>query len=230
MDTRDLTVIVPVLDESARVASLCSHLNFLPCPVIVVDGGSTDRTYSDLCTMAAANVRVVQTETGRARQMNFGASLAETTCLLFLHADTMLPSDGINLATDALARMSSEWGRFDVTFDENSPAMNTIARFMNHRSILTGICTGDQAIFTTARVFEAAGGYPEIPLMEDIELSKRLRRTGWPIRIRAPVVTASRRWRKNGVFRTVGTMWWLRILYWTGVSPGELAERYGHAR
>ena len=175
-------------------------------------------------------MRVVQSEPGRARQMNFGAALAETACLLFLHADTVLPLDGVTLATRALSGTGSTWGRFDVSFDDDSPAMKTVAWFMNNRSALTGICTGDQAIFTTVKAFESAGRFPEIPLMEDIALSRRLLKAGRPSRIRTPVVTASRRWQQKGLFRTIVTMWWLRFLYAAGVPPDQLAKRYEHAR
>lgn len=230
MDVRDLTVVVPVLDEAVRVPSLCRHLDTLDCPSIVVDGGSTDSTYNDLCSHAGPLVRVVRTDSGRGRQMNFGAALAETPCLLFLHADTLLPPAGDSLAVRALTNGASSWGRFDVSFDQDSRAMGVIAWFMNQRSALTGICTGDQALFTTAETFENAGRYPEIPLMEDIAISKQLRKTGPPARIRSPVVTADRRWRQNGIIRTVMTMWWLRFLYFMGASPAALAVRYGHDR
>lgn len=230
MSARDLTVVVPVLDESARVPSLCRHLDTLDCPAIVVDGGSSDNTHGDLRSLAGPQVRVVQTDSGRARQMNFGASLADTSVLLFLHADTRLPSGGNSLALCALTNTASHWGRFDVSFDQDSRAMGAIAWFMNQRSALSGVCTGDQAIFTTAEAFDHAGRYPDIPLMEDIALSKQLLKTGPPARIRTPVVTADRRWRQNGILRTVMTMWWLRFLYFMGASPATLATRYGHAR
>ena len=226
----DLTVVVPVLNESARIPALCRHLEALPCPSIVVDGGSTDGTLRELASAAGRRTRLERCATGRARQMNHGALLAVTDGLLFLHADTTLPEDGVALACRALANSESPWGRFDVSFDERSAAMNTIAWFMNQRSVLTGICTGDQAIFTTARSFHEAGRFPDIPLMEDIALSRKLREYGAPVRIRSPVVTASRRWRNDGLLRTVATMWWLRLLYAIGVSPHHLAARYRDAR
>lgn len=230
MGARDLSVVVPVLDESARVPALCRHLDSLQCSAIVVDGGSSDGTRQKLRAHAGKQVRVVQSKAGRATQMNRGAALAETPHLIFLHADTTLPPDGILLAENALANSETTWGRFDVSFDSDSALMKLIAWSMNHRSSFTGICTGDQAMFTTARAFESVGGFPEIPIMEDIALSRRLLKTGRPARIRTPVETASRRWQQNGVLRTVVTMWWLRFLYFAGVSPSVLAKQYRHAR
>ena len=217
-------MVVPVLDESARATALCQQLNSLGCPSIVVDGGSADGTYQALRALAGKRVRVTKSGPGRARQMNFGAALADTAYLLFLHAD------GVMLARNALDRTDSVWGRFDVSFDSDSRAMKIIAWSMNQRSALTGICTGDQAIFTTAQAFESAGRYPEIALMEDIELSRRLLKLGRPTRIRTPVVTASRRWHQHGVVRTVVAMWWFRLLYAAGVPADALAKRCGHAR
>lgn len=230
MPSELLTVVVPVLNEEARLAPLTSHINSLHCPVIVVDGGSTDGTYEKLRSTAAPHIEVTHTNRGRALQMNFGAAMAGTPFLLFLHADTLLPPDGVSLAVDALTNSGTTWGRFDVSFDEHALSLRTIAFFMNWRSALTGICTGDQAIFTTAGTFGRVGQFREIALMEDIELSKRLKKTGKPARVRTPVITAARRWQGNGVFRTVLTMWWIRLRYGLGTSPDVLAEYYKHAR
>jgi rSAM/selenodomain-associated transferase 2 len=229
MHSELLTVVVPVLNEANRLAPLTSLLSALRCPVVVVDGGSTDGTFEELRASAEPHIVVTQTTRGRAVQMNFGASMAGTPFLMFLHADTSLPTDGVTLAVDALTT-GSTWGRFDVSFDEHALSLRTIAFSMNWRSALTGICTGDQAIFATARTFERVGQYQEIALMEDIELSKRLKKTGKPARVSTPVVTAARRWRVNGVVRTILTMWWLRLRYWLGTSPDVLAEYYKHAR
>ncbi len=225
-----LTVVVPVLNEKARLAPLTSQLNALRCPVVVVDGGSTDGTYEKLLTSAEPHVEVTHTNCGRALQMNFGASLAGTPFLMFLHADTVLPANGVSLAVDALTNSGSTWGRFDVSFDDQALSMRTVAFFMNLRSALTGICTGDQAIFTTVRTFCLVGKFKDIALMEDIEISKKLKKTGRPTRLRTPVVTAARRWRRNGIVRTVVTMWWLRLRYWLGTSPDVLAGYYKHDR
>jgi len=230
MSTEQLTVVVPVLNEERHLESLTRHLNSLCCPVIVVDGGSTDRTYAKLRDLTAPHITVDRTVRGRGLQMNFGASMARTPLLLFLHADTLLPPEGASLAAEVLTNSSSTWGRFDISFDESAIPLRTIAWFMNWRSALTGICTGDQAIFTTAKTFELVGRFKQIPLMEDIEISKQLKKIGKPARVRVPVITAARRWRTNGVARTMLTMWWLRFRYWYGASPDLLAEYYKHAR
>ena len=230
MTTELLTVIVPVLNEARRLRVLTSNLNALSCDVVVVDGGSSDGTYTELKTSVGPHARVMSAPRGRARQMNAGAYQANTPFLLFLHADTTLPDDGIPLVITALQENRSPWGRFDVTFDDETLMLRLVAWFMNQRSALTGICTGDQAIFTTADAFSKIGGFDDIPLMEDIEFSKKLESLGKPIRLRTPVITAARRWQTNGPIRTIMTMWWLRLCYWFGASPDALAKRYKDAR
>lgn len=158
--------------------------------------------------------------------MNAGAAVADTSFFLFLHADTTLPKHGVALVVDALRSGGSPWGRFDVSFDQPGLIFDVIAWCMNWRSTLTGICTGDQAIFMTADVFHDVRGFDEIPLMEDIELSKKLKRYGRPLRLAAAVTTSVRRWCRNGPIRTIITMWWLRLCYWLGVSPNTLAAWY----
>ena len=230
MDPNPLTVVVPVLNEAKRTSELLDHLNALECDVVIVDGGSTDGTYETLHTGAGPRVRVLQAGRGRALQMNAGAGAAGTPFLLFLHADTLLPENAVSLVATALKDNTSPWGRFDVGFDTAKPVLNMVAWFMNWRSALSGICTGDQGIFTTASAFASVGGFKEIPLMEDIELSKRLKRMGRPIRLRSRVVTAARRWQRDGPLRTILSMWWLRFRYWLGASPEALARSYTHAR
>lgn len=224
-----LTIIVPVLNEAARLPALLSQLNAAACKAVVVDGGSTDGTREGL-RAAGDHVQITQSPRGRARQMNAGAVLADTPFVLFLHADTALPADGPKLAMDALASGDSCWGRFDISFDEPTALLRVVARCMNQRSALTGICTGDQALFSTLEAFNRAGRFSEIPLMEDIDLCRRLKRLGRPVRLRTPVVTAARRWRANGTLRTVATMWWLRFGYWLGIPPERLVKWYDHAR
>lgn len=230
MDPNPLTIVVPVLNEAKRTSDLVDHLNALNCDVVIVDGGSTDGTYETLSAGAGSRIRVLQATQGRARQMNAGAAGAGTPFLLFLHADTLLPDNAVSLVEAALAGDKSPWGRFDVGFDAATPTLNMVAWFMNWRSALSGICTGDQAIFTTASAFAAIGGFKEMPLMEDIELSKSLKRMGRPIRLRSRVVTAARRWQRDGPLRTIACMWWLRFRYWLGASPEALARSYTHAR
>ena len=219
-----------MLNEAKRAPELADHVNALECEVVIVDGGSTDGTYETLRTGTGAKVCVLRSEQGRARQMNAGATTAQTPFLLFLHADTLLPTNAASLVESALNDNESPWGRFDVGFDATTPTLRTVAWFMNWRSTLSGICTGDQAIFTTASAFTAIGGFKEIPLMEDIELSKSLKRMGRPIRIRSRVITAARRWQRDGPLRTIVRMWWLRFRYWLGASPEALARSYPHAR
>ena len=162
--------------------------------------------------------------------MNTGAHLADTPFLLFLHADTTLPDDGVNQVINALQDSKFVWGRFDVSFDNATPVLRLVAWFMNWRSALTGICTGDQAIFMTTAAYSAVSGFDEIPLMEDIEISKKLKSFSKPIRIDVPVVTAARRWRNSGPVRTILKMWWLRLRYWFGTPPENLVKWYNDAR
>lgn len=180
--------------------------------VIVVDGGSDDGTAAlaeGLCD------RVLTAPRGRAAQMNAGAREAKGDVLVFLHADTRLPED--------FSLGSHVWGRFDVEIDGRHPLLKVVAWSMNLRSRLTGIATGDQAIFVRRDAFP---GFPEIALMEDVALSKLLKRRGAPACLRQRVVTSGRRWESRGVLRTIGLMWRLRLLYFLGVSPERLARRY----
>ena len=225
-----LTIIVPVLNEARQIHTLVSHLNTLSCPIIIVDGGSTDGTRAVLRASIGAHIQVVTASGGRARQMNAGAAQATTPFLLFLHADTTLPDGGVEFVVTALGSSRSPWGRFDVRFDRPKTIYRVIAWFMNWRSAVTGICTGDQAIFTTAEAFAVVHGFAEMPLMEDIEFSKKLKRLGKPIRAETAVTTAARRWEAHGPIRTILTMWWLRFRYWLGTPPESLARWYQDAR
>jgi rSAM/selenodomain-associated transferase 2 len=189
----------------------------------VVDGGSTD----DTATLAKPFAdSIVMSQRGRAVQMNAGAVQAHGSVLLFLHADTQLPEDADRLVFDGFADSGRAWGRFDVTINGRHPLLPVIAAFMTTRSRLTGIATGDQAIFVTRRAFNAAGGFPEIALMEDIELSRRLKRISPPLCLRARVTTSARRWERRGVMRTILLMWRLRLAYFFGAKPESLARRY----
>ena len=221
-----LSVIVPALDEAEGIAAALEALAPLRAAgheVIVVDGGSTDATAAIAARFAD---NVIQAPRGRARQMNAGAAIASGDALLFLHADTRLPQDASQLVLDALARVG--WGRFDVRIEGRSPWLSVVAFFMNWRSRLTGIATGDQAIFVRREAFAAAGGFPEIPLMEDVELSARLRRISAPACIAARAVTSGRRWERRGVLRTILLMWRLRLAYFFGARPEDLARRYAN--
>ena len=219
-----LAIVVPMVDEAATLPALLAHLagwRARGCEVVLVDGGSRD----DSVEMArAAGFRVLIAERGRARQMNAGAQACGRALLLFLHADTRLPEAADAMVCAALAVQA--WGRFDVHIDGRPRMLRVVAALMNLRSRLSGIATGDQAIFVRREVFEAAGGFPDQPLMEDIELSRRLLRVSRPACLRARVRTSGRRWEQRGVWRTIALMWRLRWAYWRGVPAERLAEAY----
>jgi rSAM/selenodomain-associated transferase 2 len=221
-----LSIIMPVLDEGDRIAGALdalAELRALGVEVIVVDGGSQDATVQRARLRAD---QVLSAPRGRGVQMNAGAAKASGDVLLFLHADTRLPAEAERLVLDGLARSGRSWGRFDVTIEGRPAMLRLVAVTMNLRSRLTDIATGDQAIFVKRDVFLAAGGYPAIPLMEDIALSKRLKRTGRPLCIRERVTTSGRRWETDGVFHTILLMWRLRLAYFLGADPARLARRY----
>ena len=216
-----LSIVVPVLNEAAAIAGALEALAPLRAgghEVIVVDGGSEDATAALAAPLADF---VIVAPRGRARQMNAGAAAAKGDVLLFLHADTRLPSGADAAVAGAMA--SSDWGRFDVAIDGGAMGLGVVAFFMNWRSRLTGIATGDQAIFVRRTAFR---GFPEIPLMEDIAFSRAMRRRSPPACLRQVAVTSGRRWVRNGVVRMVLLMWRLRLAYWLGASPDELARRY----
>lgn len=224
-DSFSLSVIVPVWNEAAGIADTLGHLQPLRgCghEVIVVDGGSGDGTAAiarPLCD------RLLVADQGRAVQMNAGATAARGDILMFLHADTRLPAGALDqLSVFACSRHA--WGRFNVRLSGSRPLFRVIAWFMNQRSRLTGICTGDQAMFVRRDVFEALAGFQPLPLMEDVEFSRRLCLVSRPFCIRDPVITDSRRWQKHGAWRTIFLMWRLRWRYWRGESPENLARIY----
>jgi len=222
-----LSIIVPVLNEAAVIVTALEALAALRergAEVIVVDGGSADRTAALAEPFADS---VITSARGRAVQMNAGAAVARGDVLLFLHADTRLPPDPDRIILDGLARSGRAWGRFDVSIEGCHPLLRVVATSMNARSRLTGIATGDQAMFMTRKAFTGVGGFPDIALMEDIELSRRLKRISPPLRLRARVTTSSRRWENRGVLRTILLMWRLRLAYFFGASPDDLARRYG---
>lgn len=191
--------------------------------VIVVDGGSSD---DSLGIAECFGCVVAGSPRGRARQLNAGAALAGGGALLFLHADTRLPAAALGLVAEALDDGRFAWGRFDVHIEGAKGTLRLVACMMNGRSRLTGIATGDQAIFVTRRAFTEVGGFPDQPLMEDVEMSKRLRTISPPACLRERVTTSARRWQARGVWRTILLMWRLRFDYWRGVPPSVLAEAY----
>ena len=223
-----LSIIMPVLDEAAEIETALSALapyRRRGVEVIVVDGGSSDGTAERARVLAA---RVIAAPRGRALQMNAGAAVATGDVLLFLHADTQLPENADGLVLDGLARSGRAWGRFDVRIDGGG-LLRVVAIMMNWRSRLTGIATGDQAMFMTRAAFDKAGGFPQIALMEDVALSVRLKRFGRPCALRARVTTSARRWRKHGTMRIVLLMWRLRLRFFLGADPAKLARAYGYA-
>lgn len=222
-----LSLILPVLDEAPTIGAQLAALQPLRqrgVELIVVDGGSVDGT-GELARGAAD--RFIAAPRGRATQMNAGARASRGGVLLFLHADTRLPAAADALIDEAIAR-GALWGRFDVSIDGRHPLLRVVERMMNLRSRLTGIATGDQAIFVRQDVFARIGGFPELPLMEDVALSGRLKRWARPACLRARALTSGRRWEKNGVLRTIVLMWSLRARYFLGADPYRLAVRYGY--
>jgi rSAM/selenodomain-associated transferase 2 len=221
-----ISIIIPALDEAANLARLLPGLvASSPAPeVIVVDGGSGDGT-ADVVS-ASGSVQFLAGARGRARQMNAGARVASGQILLFLHADTRLPHGALDAVTRAMVDPAVVGGRFDVRFDTAHPTMGMVAWFINRRSRLSGIATGDQAIFVRRTAFEALGGYPDIPLMEDVELSRRLKRHGHLACLRETVTTSARKWQREGVLRTILLMWGVRFLHFCGVSPTLLHRLY----
>jgi rSAM/selenodomain-associated transferase 2 len=221
-----LSIIVPCLNEAEGISGALAALAPLRArgaEVIVVDGGSSDGTVERAAPLAD---RVISAPRGRASQMNAAAARARGEIMLFLHADTLLPESADALVVEGLKRSRRGWGRFDVVISGGNRLLRVVAWLMNVRSRLTGIATGDQAIFVTRSLFTAAGGYPEIALMEDIALSKRLKRFGRPLCLRHRLVASGRRWEKHGVVRTILLMWRLRLAFWLGADPGKLAVRY----
>jgi len=219
-----LSIVIPALNEADAIAATLASLQPLRAAgheVIVVDGGSTDATVSLADPLAD---RVLAAPRGRARQMNAGAAVARGDVLVFLHADTSLPEHAVAVIRSALRHRL--WGRFDVVIAGRPQMLRVVAAFMNLRSRLTGIATGDQTLFISSTAFAAVGGYPEQSLMEDIALSKRLKKFGPPACPCERVVTSGRRWEANGVWRTILLMWRLRFDYWRGVPAERLAARY----
>jgi rSAM/selenodomain-associated transferase 2 len=221
-----VSVVIPTLNEADRIVGCLQSLRAWRksgAELIVADGGSTDTTAVLARPFAD---RVVVGPRGRAKQMNLGAAQASGDVLLFLHADTLLPPDAPAALDAALADVQVTWGRFDVRIDGAPSLLAVVSALMNLRSRWSGIATGDQAIFVRRDVFQRVGGFPDQPLMEDVELSKRLRKLSRPACLRQRVVTSGRRWEQRGVLRTIALMWTLRALYWIGLPAERLARLY----
>jgi len=225
-DQTQISVIIPALNEAESIAEAVASADGAD-EVIVVDGGSHDATRE---YAAHAGARVISSDRGRARQMNAGADAAAGRLMVFMHADTRLPGGFREQLLNVIRRDEAHWGRFDLRFDAGGPLVRLIAGLINKRSRITGGATGDQAIFVTADVFRELGGYRDIPLFEDVELCRRLKRRyrmGIPS---SPVVTSSRRWRTDGAIRVSLQMWSLKLMYLAGVSPQRLAKLYRDVR
>ncbi|WP_422822287.1 TIGR04283 family arsenosugar biosynthesis glycosyltransferase [Vreelandella andesensis] len=227
-----LSLIMPMLNEAAGIQAaltLLQPLRETGVEIILVDGGSSDESVA-LATGLAD--RILISEPGRARQMNLGAQHAHSPVLLFLHADTQLPPGAENAAINSVldALKTRHWGRFDIRLAGKSRWLPVISQLMNLRSRLSGIATGDQAIFVRRDTFFAAGSFPDQPLMEDIELSKRLKNIEPPASLATQVVSSGRRWDQFGAFPTICLMWRLRYRYWRGVNATQLAKEYRNAR
>lgn len=236
-----LSIVIPLLNEADNLPKLMghlAHLNPAPYQVILVDGGSTDNSVAiakelieslidsspSVISGQVIDWQIIESAAGRALQMNAGAELAMGDVLLCLHADTQLPNHAIADITSAVRQAA--WGRFDVRLDSSAWMLKVVSQMINWRSRLSGIATGDQAIFIKKPLFKQLGGYPQQPLMEDIELCKRLKAIGKPACLRSKVITSARRWQQYGTWRTIGLMWHLRFDYWRGVSADNIKQRY----
>jgi rSAM/selenodomain-associated transferase 2 len=232
-----IAVVVPTLNEADQIGPCLARVQrFLRVKIdqlVVVDAGSLDNTVEQALAFGARVIVAQAGQRGRAQQMNLGAASVDADWILFLHADTLMPEMGaqdfvdlVNAKIESASNATPIWGRFDLQFSAEHRSLKVVAWMMNARSRLTGICTGDQAIFVTQDSFRAIGGYPQQDLMEDIELSRRLKRFGGPVCLAPKVTTSARKWLKNGVWRTIGLMWCLRFAYWAGVSPQRLNAWY----
>ncbi len=221
-----LSVIIPTLNEGAVIERLLQSLQPLRRQgdeIILVDGGSDDDTREKALPLVD---RLLATERGRAHQMNEGAKVASGDILWFIHADTRLPGNGADAVREALTLRDYCWGRFDVDIQGRHPLLRLVAGLMNRRSRWTGIATGDQGIFIRRHGFFQVGGFPDLPLMEDVAMSDRLRRLSRPCCLKLRLGTSGRRWERNGVLRTLLLMWGLRLAFWLRVDPRRLAASY----
>ncbi len=219
-----LSVVIPTYNEADNIESTLQPLQAWRAyghEVIIADGGSTDATISFAQPLADI---VLSAPKGRARQMNHGAQHCNGDALLFLHADTQLPNNALQAIERALAH--SLWGRFNVRLSGTHPMLWVIGFMMNQRSRLTGIATGDQAIFISRQTFDSINGYADIPLMEDIDISQRLKKIGRPACLQQTLITSSRRWERHGILKTVLLMWRLRLAYFLGTPAEQLVKRY----
>jgi rSAM/selenodomain-associated transferase 2 len=221
-----LSIVIPALNEVDGIETFLSSLQSTRAnghEIIVADGGSGDGTAQRAAPFAD---QVIDCPRGRAAQMNAGAAMAHGDVLLFLHADCQLPAHGVALILDGLTNDQRRWGRFDIRLSGNRFMFRVVEWFMNTRSRWTHIATGDQGLFVERALFTSISGFPVIPLMEDVAISRRLKQIAPPLCLRAQIITSSRRWENNGIWRTIWLMWRLRYAYWRGVDPTDLARIY----
>lgn len=221
------SIIIPTLNEEKTIISCLLPLQPLrdKCEIIIVDAAEQPMVNAPQAHLAD---QIISSAKGRARQMNTGADHALGDILIFLHADTYLPEHALQLIEQHIG--NKHWGRFDIQLSGDPFMLKIIAGMMNRRSRLTGIATGDQAIFVTKVAFEKAGRYPDIALMEDIALSKALKKIGPPLCLNSKVTSSGRRWQRYGVYRTILLMWSLRLRYLFGADPQLLAELYSRGQ
>ena len=228
--TPRLSIIIPALNEARSIETLLAALQPLRarrCEVIVVDGGSADNTTGLAASLADL---VVDSPVGRASQMNAGVRYAQAPVLWFLHADSRIPVNADSSIFSALIANPEAWGFFAIRLSGAGKAFRVIEWAMNQRVRLTHVATGDHGLFVTRALFDRVGGFPTMPLMEDVAISKALRAIRRPIRVPEIITTSSRRWEEHGIVRTILLMWWLRLQFFLGVPPKRLAQQYRAAR
>ena len=225
-----LSIVIPALNEADHIVATLAPLQAMRtrgAEIILVDGGSIDQTRQTAVPLVD---RVIDSDKGRARQMNAGANVATGDVLLFLHADSKAPADADQLIRAGLQSTSRSWGRFDISIEGRHFFLPVIGWFMNQRSRLTGIATGDQGLFMTREAYSTAGGFANIPLMEDVAMCAALKKNGAPVCLKQKIETSGRRWEKHGVWRTILLMWRIRLAYFLGADPAELQHAYYGAR
>ena len=228
-----LSIVIPALNESNNIVATLVPLQAMRSrgvEIILVDGGSIDGTTQIAAQLVDHVIDSAAADRGRARQMNAGAKTANGNALLFLHADSVLPPDADQLILNGLQSTSRTWGRFDVTIEGRHFFLPVVSWFMNQRSKLTGVATGDQGLFMTREAFIAAGGFANIPLMEDVAMCVLLKKSSAPICLRQKITTSGRRWEKYGVWHTILLIWRIRLAYFCGADPAELHRAYHESK